>query len=333
MQTRTILFFIITSLMMASCLSDTKEKEPIFPVGTNPAIIQLSEKIQDNPKDISLYIQRAMVLYSEENYEDAIKDAEVVLASDSSNLDYRHMIADFYFDADKDNEAIAMLEGTLELFPASERTLLKLAEYQYILDLHDPALKTIESLMETQPNHVEGYYMQGRILGAKGDLAKAEQSFKKALEQDPKHFDSLLELGTLLNNQEKKEALKYLKSAMMLSNNTPEVIFEMGNYYHSNNKLDEALEYFKQSTLLDNQFTEGYINAGIVWLEKKDISKAWDFFNMAVKVDPTYPEAYYYRGVASVYKGKPDDARADYQQALQLAPEYENAKNALEELD
>ncbi|MGB1216716.1 MAG: tetratricopeptide repeat protein, partial [Saprospiraceae bacterium] len=315
-QIQFFLFIIIINLV--SCVPDKQEPTPIFPVGTNPAIIRLSEEIGKNPTDIKLYIQRAMLLYSEEDYDAAIKDAKVILASDSSNLDYRHLLADIYFDGDRDAEAIQMLEGTLEIFPASERTLLKLSEYQYILDLYDPALKTISTLMETKPNHVDGYYMQGRILGAKGDLVKAEQSFKAALKEDPKHFDTLLELGTLLNNQEKKEALKYLKSAMMLSNNTPEVLFEMGNYYHSNNKLDEALEYFKQATLLDSHFTEGYINAGIVWLEKKDIPKAWDFFNMAVNVDPTYPEAYYYRGVASTYKGKPEDARADYQQALQL---------------
>ncbi len=320
----------IFAILLSSCFRDP-EPEAVIQY-QNPAITSVSKQIEYNPNDSELYLSRASLFYEMEHYDEAIKDMKKAMSFDSSSLAYRHVLSDIYFDAGKNNEALGILEETIGLFPASEPTILKLSEFQYILKLNDAAIATIDKLMDVEPEHSEGHYMYGRIYSQKGEKAKAISHYKKVLEQRPRHFDALLELGTLYSLDKSKKALIYLGEAMKLAPNNPDIVFEMGNYHRFQGNNDKALEHYKQVTFLDNQYTDAHINAGIVMMDKKEFEKAEDFFNIAVETDPSYPSAYYYRGIASAYLGNDAKAKSDLQTALELAPSYEEAKEALLEL-
>lgn len=331
MKKHTILILCIMSFFAIGCFNGNEE-EPIVEY-ENPAINQVSEQIKYNPNDAELYLTRASLFNDSGLHDKAIADMQKAMSFDSASIVYRHILSDFYFDSDKDNEAISLLEETSNLFPANEHTLLKLAEFQYILEMNQPALQTIDKLIAVNPENMESYYMKGKIYNQKGDKAAAIKNYKKVLATNDKHFDSLLELGTIYSLDKKKEALKYLDKALKLSPSNPDIVFELGNYYRFQGKNDEALKHYKQVVLLDQQYTDAHINSGIIHMDQKSYDKALDFFNIAVETAPAYPSAYYYRGAAAAYLGNIDQARGDFEQALELAPSYEEAKKALEGLE
>ncbi len=327
-----LLFFLgIGVLTLYSCIGEPPPP-PIKGI-ENPAITTVSEQIKYNPDDPELYLTRASLYYEMEYYDEAASDMKIALSHDSSSIAYRHVLADIYFDGNKDNEALGLLEETIGLFPASEATLLKLSEFQYLLQFEDSAIKTIDKLMKVKPDHVEGNYMYGRIFSQKGNKEKSILHYKKALEKNPKHFDSLLELGTLYSLDKSEKALEYLNQAKGLSPNNPDVIFELGNYHRFQGNDKKALDFYKQTIFIDNQYADAHINAGIINFEKKEYSKALDFFNIAVETDPASPAAYYYRGITHAYLNDKSKAKNDLQNALELAPDYEDAKNALLDLE
>ncbi len=328
------LFIISGILLVSACIGDPKPQEPTDVIThENPAINSVSDQILHNPNDPELYLSRASLYYENEDYDDAIKDMKKAMSFDSSSIAFRHVLADIYLDANQRNDALGLLEETITLFPASKGTLLKLSEFQYLLELNDAALATTDKLMEVSPEHTEGYFMKGRIYWQMGNNKEAIRNFKKALDKDPKHFDSLLELGTLYSSLKSKEALTYLDKAQELSPNNPDIIFEKGNYHRFRGEDKEALEFYKQVVFIDNQYTDAHINAGIIKMDADDYKQALNFFNIAVETDPTSPSAYYFRGMAAAYMGDKNKAKADLQTALDLAPNYEDAKEALMKLD
>jgi len=317
---------------VASCFNKKAEKEPIVQY-QNPVINKVSEQIRFNPDDAELYLTRANLFYESELYDDAIKDMKKAMSFDSASTAYRHVLSDIYFDADRSNEALSLLEETINLFPASEGTILKLSEFQYLLEMNDPAIQSIGQLMATSPDHIEGYYMLGKINNQKGERQKAIKNYKKVLSINDKHFDALLELGTIYSLEKNKTALPYLEKAVQLSPSNPDIIFELGNYHRFQGNDDKAFEYYKQVVLLDHQYTDAHINAGIIYMQNKSYEKANNLFNIAIETDPSYPSAYYYRGLSFAYLGENKKAKADLEQALVLAPSYEEATEALKSLE
>ncbi|MGK0389507.1 MAG: tetratricopeptide (TPR) repeat protein [Maribacter sp.] len=331
MKKHIIFILCILPLLAISCFKGTSDEEPLIEYD-NPAIYKVSEQIKYNPDDAELYLTRASLFNESGLNEEAIADMQKAMSFDSASIVYRHILSDFYFDSDKDNEALSLLEETTNLFPANEHTLLKLAEFQYILEMHTPALQTINKLIAVNPENMESFYMKGKIYNQKGDKAAAIKNYKKVLAVNDKHFDCLLELGTIYSLDKKKEALKYLDKALELSPSNPDIVFELGDYYRFQGQDDEALKHYKQVVLLDQQYTDAHLNSGIIYMDQKSYDKAFDLFNIAVETDPSYPSAYYYRGAAAAYLNDINNARRDFEQALDLAPSYEEAKEALEGL-
>ncbi len=319
------------TLCLVGCMGDNQEEPEI--IYENPAIYEVNSKIKAEPDNPDLYHMRATLFYDSGLYDEAIADMKKAMSYDSSDVYYRHFLADVYFDSEKEKDALDILQETIDLFPASEPTLLKLSEFQYILEQNDPALATIQQLLETNPENIEGYYMKGKTLMQKGEKSQSIATLKKALELDEKHFDSLLELGTIYSNDKNKAALPYLEKALSLVPSNPDIVFELGRYYFHQKEDEKALDYFRQVVILDQQYTDAHINTGIIYLDKKAFKKAYDIFNIAVETDPIHPPAYYHRGLAASLLGNAEQAKADLQQALDLAPDYEAAKEALVKLE
>ncbi len=333
MKKHLLLFLILGIVIISSCNTDPKTPLEENPIIVNPAITELNEKIKFNPNDPELYLSRASVYGGLAMYDEAIVDMKKALSFDSSSIAYRHVLADFYVEAEQDSLAISLLKETITLFPASIRTILRLSEFQYILDKNEDALSTVDQLMEVAPDTIEGYYMYGRIYAQMGDETQAVKNFEKALSINSKHFDSLLDLGTFYNDKKSKKALPFLSKALKLFPENPDIVFEMGNYYRFQGDDKKALEHYKQVTLIDNQYTDAHINAGLIHLDKKSYLKANNFFNIAVETDPTYPSAYYYRGVSYAFQGEKGKAKADLLTALDLAPSYKEAQDFLNDLE
>ncbi|MFM8450044.1 MAG: tetratricopeptide repeat protein, partial [Haliscomenobacter sp.] len=103
-------------------------------------------------------------------------------------------------------------------------------------------------------------------------------------------------------------------------------------YLQSQNKLPEALRLFRKMGQIDPQNADAHYNAGLLCLDLDSIPQAYQAFHVAVQVDPVHVRAYFYRGYAAELLGKRKQAESDFQQALRLSPDYQNAREALEQL-
>ncbi len=93
----------------------------------------------------------------------------------------------------------------------------------------------------------------------------------------------------LLEQGEYGAALNAFKSAKVLSGGDPRPIYNIGNVYHIQGRLDEALESFKEALGLDRTEKIIYQSIGSVYLGKEDPKLALLYFNKGKCIDPDYP--------------------------------------------
>lgn len=316
-----------------SCGSDKKNPSDSSLVASgDPVIDGLTQKISQDPNNPSLYFDRGKRYYDTEGYDEAIQDLQQALRYDSTNVAYLHLLSDVYLDYFRSREALQTLQKAADLYPQRIPTLLKLSEFQLILKQYDASLKTIDQILRQDPQNAEGYFMMGMNFKESGDTARAINAFQSAVENDPELLDGWIHLGQLQASLGNKIALRYFDSALEVAPNSLTALHAKAFYLQSQNKLPEALRLFRKMGQIDPQNADAHYNAGLLCLDLDSIPQAYQAFHVAVQVDPVHVRAYFYRGYAAELLGKRKQAESDFQQALRLSPDYQNAREALEQL-
>lgn len=298
----------------------------------SPEIARLSAELAANPRRSDLYYARAQAFYDRESYDEAIADLQQAWQLDSTHAEYLHLLADAYLDYFKSREALRTMERAAERFPERIPTLLKLSEFQLILQQHEASLKTIDRVFRLDPQNAEGYFMFGMNFKEMGDTARAINSFQTAVENDPKLIDGWINLGQLQAALGNPIAARYFDSALRISPGNIQVMHAKAFYLQSQDKLAESLVLFREISSLDPQYTDAYFNAGLLYLDLDSIPQAYKQFQVALETNPVFIEGYYYRGVAAEIMGNKEQARRDYEQALRLAPDYQDAQEGIARL-
>ena len=210
-QTTTLLVLLIT-ILIVSCKNEPKSDAPQFGKTGNRSIDSLTELIFKNPKDASLYYNRAKLF--EENgekggYDFAIKDMEYALTLDSNNIDYHHFLGDIYMDYSQSRLAVQTMERAAAIAPTRLPTLLKLTEFYLITKQYGQALQTITTILKQDPQNSDAYFLTGMVFKEQNDEPRAISAFQKAVDLNAENKDAFFELGQLFTKRKNPLALKY----------------------------------------------------------------------------------------------------------------------------
>jgi tetratricopeptide (TPR) repeat protein len=108
------------------------------------------------------------------------------------------------------NEALEPLEKVAQRSPLLYDAR---AEYAFLLFRGDPAnanrcISTMTDILTAEPRHVLSLHYLGVCLYAKGNKARAEDSFKAALQVDPSFAGAQYSLGQLYENEGRRDEAK-----------------------------------------------------------------------------------------------------------------------------
>lgn len=331
-----IAFFIV---LVYSCggnetPSESMGEETVQPAFGHPTIDKLTQRIAETPNNASLYAARAGAWYENENYDEGIADLEKAIELDSTKAEYYHVLADMYMDYYKSRMALNTMKRAAEVFPKRIPTLLKLSEFQLILERHNDALFTLEQIRAIDPLNAEMFYMFGRTFKDMGRTDEALGAFQAAVENDPNLIDAWVNLAQLLSDKNSPLVDKYFDNALRIDSNNIEALHAKA-YYLSNKKNDltGAIRIYKKINTIDPQYVEGYYNTGLIYLDMDSVQQAYNCFDIAVKYAPQYPDAYFHRGFAAEKKGDFAQALADYKTVLNFDPNFASAQAGVKRLE
>ncbi len=323
------LMMVMFSVLLVSC--GGKENKPQGPKSTGDNLVdQLTQQINESPKNPELLYQRANTLFEKEEYEAAIRDLEAAMSIDSLQPKYYHLLSDSYMDYFKSRKALDVMEKAGRLFNERIPTLLKLSETQMLLSQHENSVFTVNEILRLQPQNNEAYFMLGMNFRAMGQLDKAINSFQTAVENDPEMVDAWIILGELHERNKSGDPMKYYRNALTVSPDNPQVMHSMAFHLQNNGDIPGALKIYKEITSKNRQYTDAYLNAGILYIEQDSLEQAFEQMNILAGVQPENPFAYYYRGVIHKAYGNYESAAIDLQNAINLQPLFTQAKEELE---
>ena len=154
----------------------------------------------------------------------------------------------------------------------------------------------------------------------------AENLYKKILNTDPDHFESIFFLG-LLSAQTKNfnVAKQLLQKAIRLNPNHADTHNNFGNVLIELREYEKAMDCFQKAIEIQPNFAQAHNNLGIVFNEFGNYEKAMDCFQKAIEIQPNFAQAHNNLGTALKELGKYQKAMSCYQEAIKIQPDNADA--------
>lgn len=214
----------------------------------------------------------------------------------------------------------------------------------------------LTKIIESNPNAGAAYVYRGRYFFVK-EPNRAIQDFNKAIELNPKYFQTYISLGLLYSSVKKEHDKAVVELTRAIESASQET-----DYYRKRIALDNAYENrafaYLQKRDFDNAIADynkiiemnpksgsGYSLRAAVYFRQNDFDKALADYNKVIDLNPNNADGYSNRG--NVYSAQKDydKAFANYDKAIELAPNrwlyryirgwlyYNNGKKSLAEAD
>ncbi|MEW6327166.1 MAG: tetratricopeptide repeat protein [Thermodesulfobacteriota bacterium] len=166
-----------------------------------------------------------------------------------------------------------------------------------------------------------------------GELARAEEVLKKAVELDPTRLRPHFDLGVLYTRQGQwLEALRAFLRAIELDPADASSRYNCGFVLEQLGQKDAALEQYREALAHNPDHVEANFRLGLMFLGDNEVDVAVRFLKRTISISPGHVAAHNNLGVAYERIGRYEESVREYKKALELDPEYENARHNLNRL-
>ncbi len=331
---KTLLLFLLFFFIFSCNNNPKKDDKSIASTDTSSIerkIEELTIRIKNRPKDADLLHERAVLFLSEKDINSAFTDMTHALMMDSLKAPYYLTVADIYFAMNKTRFSKEALERCLKLDTKNVEAMLKLAELYLFVQDYTKTLGYIDDALKIDIHNPKAYFMKGMTFKELHDTAKTISSFQTAIEQNPKYYEAILQLGILFSTKKDNIALQYFNTAINLHPNSVEAYYDRGYFMQDMGEIDKAIADYNIILQIDPKYKYAHYNLGYISHEfAKNNEQAVKHFSDAIASDAKYAEAYYMRGLSYEGLGNKKAASADYKKALELDPDYDLATQGLQ---
>lgn len=148
---------------------------------------------------------------------------------------------------------------------------------------------------KTSPSSPQNHNNLGDLYFRHGNLEKAAEEFKKAIELQPNYGDAYHNLA---------------------------------NAYHQMGKDDLAEKYYLKALSFNPNLWQSYQNLGAIYFQKEEYDLAQQNLKKAIEINPN-PELYLNLGILYLKLDEKEKAKKEFQTVLRLDPENQKAKEML----
>jgi len=159
-----------------------------------------------------------------------------------------------------------------------------------------------------------------------GQLQKAQEIYRKILETNPDHSDSLHSLGVIANQVGNNDmAVKLIGKAIEINSKEPIYFNNIGNAFKAQGDLKQAVSSYQKALLIKPDFVEALVSMGSAYNELGRSDEAISCFTKALQFNQNFADAYYNMAIALKKQNKIDEAIVYYKKSLNLNPALADA--------
>ena len=164
----------------------------------------------------------------------------------------------------------------------------------------------------------------------KGRYEEAITAWKKALEFDPDHVKTHINLGAVLARAGRSdESIMHFQKVLEISPDSTEAHNNLGVALAGMGRLDEAIVHFQKILATNPESAEGHTNLGRALAEKGRLDEAIGHFEKAIAADQGSFDAHNNLGRALVNRNRLDEAIGHFEKALELSPDSAEVHDGL----
>ena len=215
-------------------------------------------------------------------------------------------------------------------FIVPENVSYTMAESAYTARRYDEAASMFAVLTDGARDNAWNHYMLGLSLWKSGEPGGAERAFTAALEIDPKHLKSELNLARVLLELDRPvEALTHVEKGLAIDSTSSEVWRLVGRVNGELRQVEPALAAYRKAVSLDELDVWAMNNMGLLLIETWRFKEAIGPLARATEIRPEAPVFQNNLGMALERTGHYTAAAVAYRAALTSDSTYTRATVSL----
>ncbi|MDO9376499.1 MAG: tetratricopeptide repeat protein [Ferruginibacter sp.] len=251
------LSIILTALVFLGCNDSEEKAVDSTPTGSASTENELRELVKKYPDSISIRSKLVDYFAESGNYENAIRETDIMLQKDSSNPQWWDVKGRLLFLDGDTLSAINAYERAIVLFPNPEYVIS--IGTLYAQTRNPLALEAANALLqEPRANAgLQAQFIKGLFYTHTGDKLKAISFFDQCIKMDYTFMDAYREKAIALYDQANYNlAIQVLDQATTVKRSYDEAWYWMGRCYQKLNKNKEAAESYRLALQIDPDFIE-----------------------------------------------------------------------------
>lgn len=194
----------------------------------------------------------------------------------------------------------------------------------------DKAVEALKKAIEFDDSDPKPYNDIGYVYIMQNKLEDAERALLASLSRNPRYPFVHINLGLLYGKKgDFESAEKECRQAIRLNPNIPEAHATLADAYEMTNRRSQAIEEYQRAIELDPANGMMHYNLGVIYSRQERLNEAREEFERAIQVEPSYARAHYNLGAIYFRQGRLKEARQEFEKAVELDPGYGLAREAL----
>lgn len=284
------------------------------------------------------HVKRGEAFLKDKKYQEASLEFRNAIQIDDNLASAHWGLAQAYEGLQRWPEMIDEMRRTVELDANNLDARVKLGNYYVAPAKRTPEMiaeaeRLAKDVLQKDPNHIEGHILMATVLFAQDKRDASLAELKRAIELDPKRVESVLSLARYyMNTKDVAKAEETFRQAINLNGNSALVHAEFGKFLVQTGRNDQAEAEFNRAVEVEPTNHDARFVLASFYLVNKRLDKAEEAYKALAELDKDKPEG---RAVlADFYSsiGRYDDAVSIYREIVSKSPDYLRGRYRLSEI-
>ena len=233
-------------------------------------------------------IDKAMSLFKEKKFKEAIDSFSSVLETEPDNADvYNNMGVAYSCEGDFEHSEKCYIRA-IELDPELAQAYINLSDLYYKSGDLASAIGTLQRGSYELQNNLTIAHLLARVYIEDQRWDDAIEELERVLDGEPENYDAYYDLGhvyfelgdyeTAIDNYENVIAYEQNQNNELL-------YYALAQAYEANNQIDKAISNYLKAIAVNDKFTLAYKKVGILFLAREDFEDAVEYFENYLDFD------------------------------------------------
>lgn len=224
-------------------------------------------------------IDKAMSLFSERKYKEAIDAFHSVLETEPDNADVYNNLGVAYSCVADFEHAETYLIKAIELDPQIAQAYINLSDLYYKAGDLASAVGTLQRGSYELQDNLTIAHLLARVYIDDQRWEDAIVELERVLDGEPENYDAFYDLGhVLFELGDYDGAISNFETVTEYRQDSELLFYSLAQAYEANNEIDKAISNYLKSIAVNDKFTLAYKKVAVLFMARNDYEDAIEYF-------------------------------------------------------